>query len=68
MHGTADRFGENTQIAFAREFELALRANKKSVETAYCEGCGHNTFFTNSTQRDDELKRMVDFFRHHLGK
>jgi dienelactone hydrolase len=68
MHGTADSFGQNTQFAFAREFEMGLRANKKPVETAYCEGCGHNTFFTNSTQRDDELKRMIGFLRRHLGK
>ena len=68
MHGTADSFGENTQFGFAREFEMGLRANKKPVETAYCEGCGHNTFFTNSTQRDDELKRMIEFLHRHLGK
>ncbi len=66
MHGTADNFGENTQFGFAREFEMGLRANKKPVETAYCEGCGHNTFFTNSAQRDDELKRMIEFLRRHL--
>lgn len=68
MHGTADSFGENTRFAFAREFEMSLRANKKSVETAYCEGCGHNTFFTDATQRDDELKRMVGFLRDHLRR
>jgi dienelactone hydrolase len=67
MHGTADSFGENTQFGFAREFETSLRANKKPVETAYCEGCGHNTFFTNSTQRDDEVKRMIIFLRRYLG-
>ena len=68
MHGTADSFGENTRIGLAREFEMALRANKKPVETAYCEGCGHNTFFTNSTQRDDELKKMTDFLRRYLER
>jgi hypothetical protein len=47
MHGTAVRLSKNTQIAFAREFETQLRANQKAVETAYCDGCGHNTFFTN---------------------
>lgn len=67
MHGTADRFGENTRIGLAREFETALRANTQPVETSYCEGCGHNTFFTDSTQRDDELKRMIEFLRRHLG-
>ena len=68
MHGTADGFGENTQVGFAREFEMGLRANKKPVETAYCEGCGHNTFFTNSAQRADELKRMNEFLHRHLGR
>jgi dienelactone hydrolase len=68
MHGTADSMSENTQFRLAREFEMALRANNKPVETAYCEGCGHNTFFTNSAQRDDELKRMTEFLRRHLGR
>ena len=67
MHGTADDFGETTQVGFARAFESGLRVNKKPVETAYCEGCGHNTFFTNPVQRDDELKRMIEYLRRHLG-
>jgi dienelactone hydrolase len=67
MHGTADSYSENTKVDFARQFEAGLRANMKPVETAYCDGCGHNTFFTNSTQRDDEMKRMVEFLRRHLG-
>ena len=68
MHGTADSFGENTQFRFAREFETALRAAKKPVETAYCEGCGHNTFFTNSAQRANDLQKMTKFLRRHLAK
>lgn len=68
MHGTADSLGENTRFAFAREFEMSLRANKQPVETAYCEGCGHNTFFTNPAQRDDELKRMIEFLHRHLER
>ena len=68
MHGTEDSWGENTQFGLARQFETALRANKKPVETAYCDGCGHNTFFINSTQRDDELRRMIEFLRRHLGR
>jgi dienelactone hydrolase len=68
MHGTADAFGKNTQVALAREFEMSLRANNKTVETAYCDGCGHNTFFTDSTQRADELKKMITFLRRHLGR
>lgn len=68
MHGTADSNGPNSQFRLAREFEMALRANNKPVETAYCEGCGHNTFFTNPAQRDDELKEMTEFLRRHLGR
>ena len=68
MHGTADSFSENTQVGFAREFERSLRANTKPVETAYCDGCGHNTFFTSSTQRDDELRKMIGFLHRYLGR
>ena len=61
MHGTADGpadgGGPNTGVELARKFEAALRKNQKPVEAAYCEGCGHNTFFTNSTQREEELTR-----------
>jgi carboxymethylenebutenolidase len=68
MHGTGDTFGENTRFTLAREFEKSLRAHDKRVETAYCEGCGHNTFFTNPTQRHDELKKMIAFLHRHLGR
>jgi dienelactone hydrolase len=67
MHGTADTFGENTRAVLARQFEASLRVNKRQVETAYCEGCGHNTFFTDRAQRRNELTRMVEFLRRHLG-
>jgi dienelactone hydrolase len=67
MHGTADSFSENTKPGFARQFEMGLRENGKPVETAYCDGCGHNTFFTDPAQRDAELKRMIDFLRRQLG-
>jgi dipeptidyl aminopeptidase/acylaminoacyl peptidase len=71
LHGTADGpadgGGVNTQVALAREFEAALRRNGKPVEAYYYEGGGHNTFFTNATQRDDELKKMIAFLWLHLG-
>ena len=70
MHGTSDGPASggsaNTVVTLARDFEAALWRNGKSVEAAYYEGGGHNTFFTNSTQREDELKRMVAFLRLHL--
>ena len=72
MHGTADGpadgGGPNNRVELAREFEAALRANRKSVESAYCDGCGHSTFFTSRSQRHEEVKRMVEFLRRHLGK
>ena len=72
MHGTADGpadgGGPNTGVELARKFEAALRRNQRPVEAAYCEGCGHNTFFTNSTQREEELTRMIEFLRRHLGR
>ena len=71
MHGTADGpsggGSANTDVALARDFEAALRRNGKSVEANYYEGGGHNTFFTNSTQRGDEVKRMVEFLHRYLG-
>lgn len=71
LHGTADGpadgGGVNTQVALARDFEATLRRNHKTVEANYYEGGGHNTFFTNPTQHDAELKRMIEFLRRHLG-
>jgi dienelactone hydrolase len=71
MHGTADGpaggGSANTDVALARDFEAALRRNGKSVEANYYEGGGHNTFFTNPAQRDDEVKRMISFLRRYLG-
>lgn len=72
MHGTADGpaggGSANTDVALARDFEAALRRNGKSVEANYYEGGGHNTFFINSTQRDDEVKRMIASFGGILGR
>ena len=72
LHGTddgpADGGGVNTRVVLAREFEAVLRQNQKPVESHYYEGGGHNTFFTNPVQHDDELKRMIEFLRRHLGK
>ena len=67
LHGTADEQSVNTHVTLVREFEAALRRNQKPVEAHYYEGSGHNTFFTNPTQRDDELKRMIEFLRRPLG-
>ena len=72
LHGTAngpaDGGSANTDVALAREFEAALRRNQKPVEAHYYEGGGHNTFFTNPTQRDDELKRMIESFGANLAR
>ena len=72
MHGTADSSATggsaNTEVGRARAFETALRRNQKPVEASYYEEGGHGTFFTKSTQRDDELKTMIAFLRRHLGR
>ena len=71
LHGTADGPADggsaNTNVEMARDFELALRRNGKSIEARYQEGGGHNSFFTNSTQHDEEVKRIIEFLRRHLG-
>ena len=70
LHGTADGpaggGNANTDVALARDFEAALRINGKLVEAHYYEGGGHNTFFTNSTQHKDEVKRIDEFLRKQL--
>ena len=72
LHGTADGpaggGNANTDVALARDFEAVLRRNGKSVEADYYEGGGHNTFFTDSTQRDHEVRRMITFLRQYLGR
>ena len=67
MHGTADDFSENTRVGLARQFETALRAGKLPVESAYCDGCGHNSFFTDAATRGAELRRMIEFLRGRLS-
>jgi dienelactone hydrolase len=71
LHGTADGPADggsaNTNVGMARDFELALRRSGKPIEAMYYEGGGHNSFFTNSTQHDDEVKRITEFLRRHLG-
>jgi dienelactone hydrolase len=66
LHGTADE-GVNTRVALVREFAAALRRHQKSVEAHYYEGSGHTAFFTNPAQREDALRRMIEFLRGHLG-
>jgi pimeloyl-ACP methyl ester carboxylesterase len=71
LHGTTEPAGggsANNHVALARDFETALRRHQKAVEASYYEGGGHNSFFTNPAQHDDELKTMIDFLRRHVGK
>jgi predicted esterase len=71
LHGTTEPDGggsANNHVALARDFETALRQHQKAVEASYYEGGGHNSFFINSIQRNDELKRMIEFLHRHLGR
>lgn len=71
LHGTTEPAGggsANNHVALARDFETALRRHQKVVEASYYEGGDHNSFFVNPAQRDDEVKRMIDFLRRYAGK
>ena len=50
----------------ARAFEAALKRAGKPVEATYYEYGGHNSFFSDARQRDDEVRRMVAFYQRHL--
>jgi dienelactone hydrolase len=50
----------------ARAFEAALKRAGKPVEATYYEYGGHNSFFSDARQREDEIKRMVAFYVRHL--
>ncbi len=70
LHGEADSpadgGSEFTNVKMARAFEAALRRYGKSVDAMYYENGGHNSLFSDLAQRDDEVKRIVAFFRQHL--
>jgi carboxymethylenebutenolidase len=71
LHGTANSpNGGGSALAdveMARRFEAALRRAGKPVDARYYEGGGHNSFFSDSAQHDDEVKRIRAFFLRHLG-
>ena len=70
LHGTADHPDDGgsaaTNIQMARDFEMALQGAEKRVETVYYEGGQHNSIFTSSTHRRDEVQHLLAFFRRHL--
>ena len=70
LHGTADHPDDGgsafTNVQMARDFEATLRGSQKPVEAVYYEGGRHNSIFTSSSQRDDEIQQMLAFFRRHL--
>jgi dienelactone hydrolase len=56
------------RVEMARSFEAALKRAGKPVESTYYEYGGHNSFFTDAKQRDDEIRRMVAFYTSHLRR
>jgi len=72
LHGTADgpANGGNavTNVQMARQFEAALRREGKPVEASYYDGGGHDSFFENRAQYEDELTKMVAFLRRSLSR
>lgn len=72
LHGTADHPDDGgsaaTNVQMARNFEAVQQAAKNPVEAVYYEGGGHNSIFTDSTQRHEEVKQMLEFFLRHLAR
>jgi dipeptidyl aminopeptidase/acylaminoacyl peptidase len=70
LHGTADHPDDGgsaaTNVQMARDFEMALRGAGKRVEAVYYEGGRHNSIFSSSNQRHDEVQHMLAFFQCHL--
>jgi alpha-beta hydrolase superfamily lysophospholipase len=71
LHGTANSPDDGgstlADVQMASNFEAALRRAGKAVDAKYYEGGGHNSFFSNSAQHDDEVKRIREFFLRQLG-
>jgi dienelactone hydrolase len=70
LHGGVFKPGEGGspigKVEMARAFEAALKRAGKPVESTYYEYGGHNSFFADAKQRDDEIRRMVAFYARHL--
>ena len=71
LHGAADGAADGgsavTDVQMARRFEAALRRAGRPVEAMYYDGAGHNGIFSNASQYDDEVKRIIAFLGHHLA-
>ena len=72
LHGTADSPVDGgsalTVTRMARQLEAAMRVAHKPIEVNYYEGSGHNGIFSDSTQFDDTVHRLVSFVRNHVAK
>ena len=70
LHGKADDPADGgsalSNIQMARDFESAVRASGKPVETVYYEGGRHNGIFSSPAQYRDEVQRMLAFLQRHL--
>jgi dipeptidyl aminopeptidase/acylaminoacyl peptidase len=72
LHGAGDTSADGgsafNTVEMARNFEAALKRAGKAVEAKYYQQVGHNAFFSDATQRDDEVRRMAAFYRRHLRR
>jgi alpha-beta hydrolase superfamily lysophospholipase len=68
LHGTADNPSDGgspvTDIAMARQFEVALETVKNDVQVKYYEGAGHNSLFSDPAQLDDTVQRISRFLKN----
>jgi hypothetical protein len=53
-------------VELAHSLEAALKRAGRPVDAKYNEPSGHNSFFTNVVQRDNEPRTMLDFYVRHF--
>ena len=72
LHGLDDNPEDGgstfTNVEMARQFETALKAANKSVDTKYYEGGGHNSLFTNAMQFDNTVFLTSEFLKRKFAK
>ena len=72
LHGAGDTSADGgsafNTVEMARNFEAALKRAGKAVEAKYYQRGGHNAFFSDATQRNDEVRSMAAFYRNHLRR
>jgi len=71
LHGVKDLIteggSENTDINRVYEFEASLKKSNNDVQSKYYKNGGHNSFFIDRSQYEDEVKLVANFFLDKLN-